>query len=110
MPHLYQDALDEEAIFWGLFFDKLLRGVLVTRMIEYVNGYKVLLLQAAASDKQVHIGTDLMEDLLQYFEDWAEFNECDAIRISGRKGWGRVLPGFHEVERTYDKPLSKGEH
>ena len=50
------------------------------------------------------IGGEKMELWLEYMNlmiDFAKANECDEIRVFGRKGWGRVLNSF-----GFDNPLS----
>jgi hypothetical protein len=41
-------------------------------------------------------------------EDIARTGGCIAMRIPGRKGWGRVFPGYEERYRVFEKPLVKG--
>jgi hypothetical protein len=44
-------------------------------------------------------------DLLKPIEAFAKLEGCDAMRIIGREGWARVLPGYARTRAVIDKPL-----
>jgi hypothetical protein len=43
--------------------------------------------------------------LLAPIEDWAKSEGCDAMRIMGRRGWGRVLPTYRLTRVVLEKEL-----
>ena len=82
-------------------------GAIVCNVLEFQSGYKVLLVQSCAT-AGANITWDNGREIIRHFEDVAVFSECDAVRIVGRKGWGRLLPDYTEVSRTFDKVVRKG--
>ncbi len=40
---------------------------------------------------------------LKMLEKWAVAEECDALELVGRKGWGRVFPDYKPIEYVYAK-------
>lgn len=43
-----------------------------------------------------------LEPVVEELKDWAGSMECDVLRMSGRRGWARVLPEFKETCRTLE--------
>lgn len=76
-----------------------IRSCMSTSVETYPSSRCVLRVDFAAGEMK-----DLQE-LTQHFEAIAREHGCDAIEIEGRKGWERVLDGFHETSRTLTKEL-----
>lgn len=43
--------------------------------------------------------------LLGWFEAEAARLGCDTVRISGRPGWGRIFPDYHESHRVFERKV-----
>lgn len=52
-------------------------------------------------------GTDMKcwTPLLTKIEQYAKDEKCIAVRIYGRKGWARMLDGYHETNVVLDKEI-----
>lgn len=53
-------------------------------------------------------GSDDMEatlPLLATIEDYASGEGCDCVRLFGRKGWMRMLDGYHETKTVLERRL-----
>jgi hypothetical protein len=73
-------------------------GVIVTRLVQEP-GRLVCLVWLASGD---------LEPLLERYVDierWARAEGAEAMRIQGRAGWLRVLPGFEKVAVVMEKGL-----
>ncbi len=99
---------DYDSALWLLLSpqDELV-GAVVCNVLEFQSGYKVLLVQSGAN-AGAKISWANMRAVIRHFEDIAVASDCDAVRIVGRKGWGRVYSDFTEVSRTFDKVVRKG--
>jgi len=45
---------------------------------------------------------DWLEPVVTHLKAWAQSMNCHCLRISGRIGWKRVLPDFHETCTTLE--------
>lgn len=98
-----KDVKDQLAVLWLLVDSgRTLRGAMVTRMVMFTTGYSVLVLQLVALDNHT-VTPENMREVVVRLEEFARNGGMDAIRIVGRKGWGKIFPDFVEVERTFDK-------
>lgn len=75
-------------------------GLIITR-IENLHGVRFGLLWIAAGD-----GLEHAQVALDTIEPWFKEMGCVRSEIVGRKGWGRVLPGYGEAERRFVKELA----
>jgi len=78
-------------------------AALVTEVLEYPRGMVFSL--AFCGGEQV----ERWAPWIAFFEDLAKTGGCMAMRIPGRKGWGRVFPEYEERFRVFEKPLKRGE-
>ena len=49
-----------------------------------------------------------INELLELHErivEWARAEGCNRIRVGGRRGWGRVLEGYHEISTVFERSL-----
>lgn len=56
----------------------------------------------------VWLAEGTMEPLLELHEhicSWARENNCSRMRIVGRKGWLKVVPGYQEVATVMEREL-----
>jgi hypothetical protein len=77
-------------------------GVIVTRLVQEP-GRLVCLVWLASGD---------LEPLLERYVDieaWAAREGAVAMRIQGRAGWLRVLPGFKQTGVILEKELGNGQ-
>jgi len=37
--------------------------------------------------------------------EWARAEGCNRVRVGGRRGWGRVLEGYHEISTVFERSL-----
>ena len=96
-----------EATLWGLVdSDRVLLGAIVCAVLQYATGYTVLHVKACAIDTPRAVGAN-RRAVAKQLEQIAEFAECDAVRIVGRPGWGKALPDYVEVHRTWDKIIRR---
>lgn len=82
-------------------------GAVICKVLEYPTGYKVFLVLAGASGG-TRISRGNFRAILDHLEIVADKSGCDAIRICGREGWGRIFPEFTRVSSTFDKVIKKG--
>jgi len=83
-------------------------GAMVTRVVEYPSEYTVFMIQLCGTEGG-RMTPEAMQTATGHLEEVARHLGCDAVRICGRKGWGRILQGYVEVERTFDKVLRKAD-
>ncbi|HSN18276.1 MAG TPA: hypothetical protein VLV87_08690 [Gammaproteobacteria bacterium] len=50
---------------------------------------------------------DWLGDVVESLTDWASSMKCDCLRISGRRGWVKKLPEFHETCTTLERPICR---
>lgn len=106
--HVIEEWKRNDAALWLVIDDdNLVQGILVTAMYEFPTGYSVLQLKMVAVDHKFVMTWDAMRSVVDELESVAADFDCDAVRISGRKGWGRLLDGYVEVERTFDKVVRR---
>lgn len=103
--NILKDIHTRDAQLWALVDETdLVVGCIVTQIVEFKTGYVLFEIVLAATE-----GTFLehegIRDVVAKLESVAKSMDCDAIRIVGRKGWGRILGDFKEVNRVYDKVL-----
>lgn len=94
LESVYQDIAKEDFQLWGFFTDDLsdCRMVTVTQLTKFSTGRIWCELVFCS-------GEDMEEWLpcLSMIEVWAQTNGCDGMRLIGRKGWAKVLPGYREA-------------
>jgi hypothetical protein len=79
-----------------------LRGAVVTRVLAFDGGRKSLVVQLAGA---VGLSFDDMRTVMAELERYAIAMECRSIRIYGRKGWAKVLPGYGQPFTVLEKEL-----
>lgn len=94
LESVYDDIANQNFQLWGYFTDDLseCRMVTVTQLTRFGSG--------RIWCELVFCSGEDMEEWLPYLsqiEVWAQTHGCDGMRIVGRKGWGRVLPGYKEA-------------
>lgn len=79
---------------WGYFTDDLTecRMVTVTQLTRFGSGRIWCELVFCSGENM-----EAWLPFLSQIEVWAQTHGCDGMRIIGRKGWGRILPGYKEA-------------
>ncbi len=76
-------------------------AALITEILTYVSGWKVVRMLACGGDNMQLWKDELDRTITKFARD----ERCDAVEIIGRAGWGRVYPEYIEIERVFSKPL-----
>lgn len=96
------DVARERAQLWRIVRDDRVVGAIVTSIVVYGSGRRVLLIQFAGGE---------LEDVapsVQRLEEFAAATFCDAVKIYGRKGWAKVLPEYRMRFVAFGKELRHG--
>jgi len=89
---LVNDILSGKATLWVIMDeedDNKLYGIIFTEWSHYPRK-KMLSISFAAGDKL----DSWIEESLKVLENWAVDNDCDAMEITGRKGWVKKLEDY----------------
>lgn len=76
-------------------------GAAITSIDCYSNGYKVLSFLAFGGTRAKEWAVSSLETI----EKFAIAEECHAVELKGRKGFGRVLPEYKPTAWVYTKEL-----
>lgn len=76
-----------------------LLAILACEAVEYPHAMVFNIAYAAGKDLYRWAG------LLGAMEREAVRLGCDTVRITGRPGWGRIFPDYHEVNRLYERKV-----
>lgn len=82
--------------------DEAVHGVIVTQVEQTVRGRRLLILVAVGTAGDLPAITN---ESLSVLTAWGRACGCTRVRVSGRKGWAKVLPGFREVGRILEREL-----
>jgi hypothetical protein len=103
-----QDVRTGEAQLWCLVDEEeQLAGAIVTRVVEYMNGNTVLLLQLGATAGKSRLDHDCIRLIFEHLEGVGRMLGCGSVRIEGRMGWGRILRDYDEIGRIYEKKIQE---
>ena len=95
MSHIDQRVAEGSAQFWGSA-----EAAMVTELIEYPGGAKVVSVIAAAGE---------MDEILGPLGDavmaWGKSCGCDIAMVPGRVGWKRTRPDFEHYQTILVKEL-----
>ena len=75
---------------WVAYAESDLKAAIVTRILESRSGKRVVQAVLAGGDDRRLWQRPIVERLKQFTQD----EQCQALRIVGRKGWERVYPEF----------------
>lgn len=93
-----REVLDAVRVGTAQLFEAGPNGVIVTRLIEEPTRL-VCLVWLASGD------LGLLLDRYEDVEAWAKSQGVDCMRIQGREGWQRMLPGFQRTGVILEKGL-----
>jgi len=97
---LRQLHLDQRVQVWVVLEDGVIRAAAASEVVNFPTGRRVLRVFLAGG-AGLHLAKPAMELMARYGRSWG----CASIEAEGRRGWGRVLPGFREVWRTFEREL-----
>lgn len=101
-----KDALDlleaGNAQLWVAHDGRGIRGAAVTRLATVPNGRRICFCMACGG-----VGFSEWADCIGAIEKFAKANKCDAVRLSGRRGWRVYKPlGYKEPFVILEKVLN----
>jgi hypothetical protein len=100
LDELRDSVLSGPSLLWIITSDGEIKGAVITDLIVNQRGEKICDL-VACGGKDLDSWRHLMPDL----EKFAKSEGCQKVRLSGRRGWGRVFADFREAHVTYEKVL-----
>lgn len=97
VSELDTDALSGRALLWIVYGDGI-EAAVVTRL-DITERSKVCTILACAGTVQDSL------HLLDGIERYAVAEGCNSVRLYGRKGWKRALPGYREIGVIMERKL-----
>jgi hypothetical protein len=94
------EILSGKQLLWLAIVNKSIEAAATTHL-TLTNGDKVCVLTACAGHNRAN-----WLPLLQRLEAFAKDEGCAVMRIFGRKGWHRVLDGYHVEHVVLEKELA----
>jgi hypothetical protein len=87
---------------WVALVEGTLKAAAVTEVAETIAGRIVCIVACGGRDRAEWL------PLLKLIEDYGREKGCARMRIYGRKGWARVLPGYRVTRVILEKELVDG--
>ena len=100
LRELYEQILSGSALVWLAVSGGEIYGVAVTRLVIGPNGKYCELIACAGRRMSLWL------PLLAKIEEFARAEGCESVRLSGRRGWARVLKEYREPWTTLEKRLA----
>ena len=94
-----RDVLKGNQLLWLAWNGEAIEAVATTHLV-LVGGRKICVLTACAGQDR-----DRWLPLLAHIEGYAKNEGCEVMRIFGRRGWQRVLEGYHVENVVLEKEL-----
>ena len=86
--------LNDEQQLWIMFDeDKEICGALVTQMWRYPRKKVMEIVACGGGDSKNQLD-DYLYESMKVLEDFARTNDCDVMRVEGRKGWAKALKPY----------------
>jgi len=109
-----QDILNElfsgKQQFWAVWDNEpdefTVIGVVITEVMQYPRK-RILCIQYCAGERL----SEWMSEMLELLEKWAKTSDCEAMELTGRRGWVRTLQpeGWEEEYVVVSKTFKKSE-
>jgi hypothetical protein len=100
---VYESLINKDSQLWGMTENHKITGILITRIERAQHLYGLIWIAASEGENAgLEKGIPLY---LSCVEGWMRDLGCKEIRIHGRRGWKRVLPGFEEATIELRKQL-----
>ena len=110
---LIKKALDDcyttDDILKGLVFEKFqlfiswekkVESAVITEVVQYPQKKICRYFLAGGSNMD-----NWLEPIQQTIEQFAKYNNCDAVEVAGRKGWSKKLKGYEQKIYLFSKEL-----
>jgi len=98
---VYNSLKRAECQLWcSLRDDNRIEAALVTSIKKTSDGRLYCLLQACGGENLSN-----WDKYIQVVEEWAQSKGCEEMRIYGRRGWAKVLPGYKPTMTKLSKKL-----
>lgn len=83
-----------------------IKAFAITEIVNYP-GKRVLLILFAGGEE-----VDTWLDKIEYLQNFAHFNDCQAVEIYGREGWAKkLLPhNYVKIHSVYRYEIGKSKH
>lgn len=95
---VYESIKDGKSQVWGMAVNGEIQGIWITRIEEGRDRYGLVWI---AAGKGLEKGLFLF---LAATEEWFRDQGCKYVKVYGRKGWAKVLPGYevkaYELRKT----------
>lgn len=97
-------VVDYKYPLWIAFDDVDIKGVVITRFIEYPRKKYLFLEFCGGQD-----GFSWKAPMLSVLRSWAKDNGCDGIEGAGREGWQKVFEkdGYVPTLRHFEMPVEQ---
>ena len=92
---VYEQIVNKEAQVWGVVTDGEINGIWITKIIEGRDRYGLVWISAGRGNERVSLSEGIAL-FLTCTEQWFKEKGCRYVKIVGRRGWMKVLPGFKE--------------
>lgn len=93
-------ARRQDAQLWSYHDGRAMRGVLATTIRSGI-GVRICTIWVCAADD----ARELVDDVLDDIERWAQSIGCTVMEIVGRSGWERVARGYVKTAVVLEKSL-----
>ena len=94
-----REVLSGRQLLWLAIDGKMLEAAATTHLV-LIDGRKICILTACAGHHR-----ERWLPLFERLESYAKAEGCEIMRIFGRKGWERVLDGYHVEHVVLEKEL-----
>lgn len=84
---------------WVILDDVDVMAAMVTQLTDWDAGWRACQVICLGGHSMARWSDVAIREL----EAYAVAEDCDALELVGRPGWGRIFPDFVEVERVYSK-------
>ena len=81
---------------WALKEEERIRGIVITKLMDRIGILWIASGKGLDSEAMCMLGV---------IESWMKEKGCKAVKIEGRRGWGRVLDGYEETATIFVKRL-----
>lgn len=93
------DTLHGDGLLWLAWDGRTVKAAATTVLSDTDDGLVCVLTACGGEDMRQWL------PLLDKIEDYARAERCIGVRIYGRRGWARVLQGYHVTNIILERPL-----
>lgn len=105
LDEVFECICEKQAQVWAVSESGSLRGIWITQIKNtQKNRYGLVWIAAGAATNTLDLGQGI-NLFLEHTESWFKELGCKEVRIIGRKGWVKALPGFKYHSAIMSKTL-----